>query len=235
MTMEEQKTINSKIPRKAFLRFAGAGAAALSMLAIACKKTSGTSNDPNDVGSGDVGILNYVYALEQLEAAFYTQVILTPYTGITVAETSLLTDIRDHEIAHRELFKAYLNTAASPTTSLDVKSEPASTITTNFTSIDFTNRTAVLTAAKTFEDINVAAYNGIAYLFQSSTYLAQIAKIVSVEGRHSAVVRNLLSPGTFADNTAVDTNGLDKALLPSQVLTAVSAYISSPITAKLLP
>lgn len=26
------------------------------------------------VGSGDMGVLNYAYALEQLEAAFYTQV-----------------------------------------------------------------------------------------------------------------------------------------------------------------
>ncbi|HWV65036.1 ferritin-like domain-containing protein [Chitinophaga sp.] len=34
------------------------------------------------LGSGDVAVLNYAYALEQLEAAFYTQVVLTPYTGI---------------------------------------------------------------------------------------------------------------------------------------------------------
>ena len=32
-----------------------------------------------DLGSGDIGILNYAYALEQLEAAFYTMVIDSPY------------------------------------------------------------------------------------------------------------------------------------------------------------
>jgi hypothetical protein len=33
-----------------------------------------------DLGEGDVGILNFAYALEQLEAAFYTQVTKTPYS-----------------------------------------------------------------------------------------------------------------------------------------------------------
>ncbi len=40
----------------------------------------------SDLGSGDTGVLNYAYALEQLEAAFYTQAVKTPYKGITKAE-----------------------------------------------------------------------------------------------------------------------------------------------------
>jgi len=228
MITQENKSIKSNIPRKAFLRIAGAGAAALTMLIAACKKTApvGSSilTDPNDVGPGDLGLLNFALALETLEAAFYTQVVLTPYTGITAAETALLTDIRDHEIGHRELFKAFLNVNASP-----------ATITPKFTSIDFTSRTSVLTAAQTFEDLGVAAYNGAGYLFQSSTYLAQFGKIVSVEARHAAVIRNLLNPGSFADNTVVNASGLDGALLPSQVLAKASAFLSSPLTANQLP
>ena len=50
-----------------------------------------------DLGSGDVGVLNYAYALEQLEAAFYTQVVSSPYSGISDAELGVLTEIRDHE------------------------------------------------------------------------------------------------------------------------------------------
>ncbi len=71
----------------------------------------GTGATTVDLGSGDVGILNYAYALEQLEAAFYTQVIATPYSGITDAERTLLTEIRDHEIIHRDFFKAALGTS----------------------------------------------------------------------------------------------------------------------------
>ena len=45
-------------------------------IGVACKKDT-TTNNGVDLGSGDVGILNYAYALEQLEAAFYIQVIAT--------------------------------------------------------------------------------------------------------------------------------------------------------------
>ena len=83
------------------------------------------------LGTGDVAILNYAYALEQLEAAFYTQVIATPFTGITAAESSLLTDVRDHEIAHREFFKAALAGNAIPALQVD------------FSTIDFTSRASV--------------------------------------------------------------------------------------------
>ncbi len=31
-----------------------------------------------DLGRGDIGILNYAYALEELEAAFYTEVVSNP-------------------------------------------------------------------------------------------------------------------------------------------------------------
>jgi hypothetical protein len=65
-----------------------------------------TSTLPHiDIGMGDIGILNYAYALEQLEAAFYLQVIATPYSGISIAETAYLTDIRDHEVLHRDFFQ----------------------------------------------------------------------------------------------------------------------------------
>ena len=52
--------------------------------------------------SNDIGIFNYAYALEQLEAAFYTQVVTaanfnTVFT--TAEERELLTDLRRDEVA----------------------------------------------------------------------------------------------------------------------------------------
>src|ERR1700754_364043 len=61
-----------------------------------------------DLGSGDIGVLNYAYALAQLEAACYTQAVKTPFDGITSAENKSLRDIRDHEIAHRDFLKKAL-------------------------------------------------------------------------------------------------------------------------------
>lgn len=195
----------------------------LSAVAItaSCKKSS--SNGGVDLGGGDIGILNYAYALEQLEAAFYIKVMASPYSSMTAAEASYLTDIRDHEIAHREFFKAAIGSSAIP--GLDV----------NFTSIDFTSRASVLGTAKAFEDLGVTAYNGAGQLLQSATYLLLAGKIVSVEARHAAIIRDLITPGSFADSTAVDSNALDMARKPSEVLAIAGAYINTRIDASNLP
>src|SRR3954469_2358122 len=114
-TVEQDRTV-SYVSRRKFLNYAG-GASGLVLFAAGCKKDDGNitgGSDGVDLGSGDTGILNYAYALEQLEAAFYIQVIATPFAGITEAEKGLLTDIRDHEIAHREFFKAALSASAIP-------------------------------------------------------------------------------------------------------------------------
>ncbi|MDZ4712235.1 MAG: ferritin-like domain-containing protein [bacterium] len=178
-----------------------------------------------DVGSGDIGVLNYAYALEQLEAAFYIKVASAFYGGATAAEISILTDIRDHEVTHRDFFKAAIGTAAIP--SLEV----------NFSSIDFTNRASVLNTAKAFEDLGVSAYNGAGYLLQSATYLELAGKIVSVEARHAAAIRDLLNPRSadFAGNDVVNAAGLDVQRLPSAVLAIAKTYLTTTVTANSLP
>src|SRR4028119_1721442 len=91
-----------QLSRRKFLGYAGAATGIMAGL-TACNKDDNPNNDEGvDLLSGDFGILNYAYALEQLEAAFYTQAVLTPYTSISANELAFLTDIRDHEIAHRE-------------------------------------------------------------------------------------------------------------------------------------
>jgi hypothetical protein len=206
--------------RRKFFGIMGAGTA-LMVTAAACKKENMVSNNSGvNLGSGDPGILNYAYALEQLEAAFYIQVITTPYSGITAQEMSYLTDVRDHEIAHREFFKAALGAGAIQ--ALEV----------NFSSIDFTNRTNVLGTAKAVE---VTAYNGAGKLITNPDYLTLAGKIVSVEARHAALIRDLITPGTFADMTALDSNGLDMARTPGEVLSIAGAYIKTKLNASNLP
>ena len=214
----------SQVSRRKFLGYAGvtAGLTGLLFGASSCNKDDDDDLGVN-LGSGDIGILNYAYALEQLEAAFYTQVILTPYTGISANETLLLTDIRNHEIAHREFFKNALGNNAIP--SLEV----------NFTSINFASRDSVLGTAKAFEDLGVSAYNGAGSLIALADYLVLAGKIVSVEARHAALIRDLISNGTFADNTVIDANGLDKSRTPKEVLAIAGTYIKTKINANNLP
>jgi Ferritin-like domain len=210
------------ISRKRFLGYSGA-ATALVIGLSACDKNDDDDNDGINLGSGDTGILNYAYALEQLEAAFYIKVITTPYSGITASETALLTDVRDHEIAHREFFKAALAGNA------------IQALTPDFSAINFTSRDSVLGAAKTFEDLGVSAYNGAGKLFTNPDYLTLAGKIVSVEARHAAYIRDLISNGSFADSTVIDASGLDKSNDPPTVIIAANAYLTTKISGKNLP
>ena len=215
----------SVVNRRLFLRSAGLATSLGTIVLSACN-----DDDPNpmipgtgdavDLGSGDIGVLNYAYALEQLEAAFYTQVIASPYAGMTDAEKTILTDIRDHEIIHRDFFKAALGDKA-------IKG-----LTPNFTTIDFTKRDSVLGAAKLFEDTGVAAYNGAGKLIKDGAYLLLAGKIVSVEARHAAVIRDLLNPKSadFAGDDIINNDGFDKATAPADILAAVKGYVQDNIT-----
>ncbi|MBA3258589.1 MAG: ferritin-like domain-containing protein [Gemmatimonadales bacterium] len=177
------------------------------------------------LGSGDIGILNYAFALEQLEAAFYTTVVAAPFNGITADETQVLTDIRDHEVIHREFFRAALGPAAIPDLAVD------------FTSVDFTSRFSVLSTARTFEDLGVSAYNGAGFLLDSADYLLAAGKIVSVEARHAAVIRDLLEPATaaFAGDDVVNESGLDVFRLPDAVLATAATFVTTPLDSSDLP
>ncbi|NIJ53102.1 ferritin-like domain-containing protein [Dyadobacter arcticus] len=214
----------SKVNRRFFLRSAGVAATTGAFIMGACTEQDLMSDDVVDLGSGDFGILNYAYALEQLEAAFYIQVLTTPYLNMTDMEKWILTDIRDHEIIHREFFKAALGMKA-------IKG-----LTPNFSQIDFASRTSVLGAAKLFEDTGVAAYNGAGKLIEDVNYLLVAGKIVSVEARHASAIADLINPNAleFA-NGQIDENGLEHAYSPSIILDGVSPFVMDKISGKNLP
>lgn len=213
----------ANMARRSFLRYAGVSAAAVAVAgaAASCQKDRKIIVDGAvDIGSGDVGILNYAYALEQLEAAFYLQVIATPYSGISIAETAYLTDIKDHEVLHRDFFKAALGGAA------------ITGLTTDFSTINFSDRTSVLTAAKLLEDTGVTAYDGAGYLIKSADYLLIAGKIVSVEARHAALIGNLLQSGNFASSDQVDTStSLNKSASIAEVLKGANGFLKTKVTA----
>lgn len=207
--------------RRKVLQWTGGGLAALTIFGGSLPNFGISRALAADLGAGDIGILNYAYALEQLEAAFYAKVIESPYASISDDEKGILTDIRDHEIDHRDFLKGALADKAIPDLEVD------------FSAVDFASRESVLTTAKTFEDLGVAAYNGAGKLLEKADYLVVAGRIVSVEARHAATIRDLLQPGSvaFAGPEVVDKNGLDGALDPAKVLAAADPFIKTDVTA----
>ncbi|WP_343561354.1 ferritin-like domain-containing protein [Sphingobacterium sp.] len=214
--------------RRDFLKLTGASIASIAILGMtSCKKDHDNDMDNSGkgmyFGSGDIAILNYAYALEQLEAAFYIHLVNNPYSGISDMEKAFFTDLRDHEIAHREFFKMALGAKAISSLEFDLSG------------INFSSRASVLATAKTFEDLGVSAYNGAGWLIKDPNYLLLAGKIVSVEARHAAWVRDMIDNGSFANQEVVDSNGLDLAKSPSVVLSAAAPFIKSKIDVKDLP
>ena len=86
-----------------------------------------------------------------------------------------------------------------------------------------------------FEDLGVAAYNGAGVRIKTDIYLVLAGKIVSVEARHAAYIRDIISNGSFADLNSLtalgasNLNGLDGALTPDKVLAIAGKYIKTKI------
>ena len=226
------------LKRKSFLKYTALSGTALMLGLDSCSKSDNNGTQPGvqpiDVGSGDPGILNFAYALEQLEAAFYLKVNSSFYSNITDAEKSILTDIMNHEVAHRDFFKAALGSSAIATLKFD------------FSSINFSDRMSVLTTAKALEDTGVSAYNGAGQYIVNPTYLTLAGKIVSVEARHASAIRDLLNPlsADFAGDDVVNaTTGLDYSRTPNatdsahpmSIVATANGFLTTKISATKLP
>jgi hypothetical protein len=218
--------------RRGFMKLMGLGGALMLLPSVltACDDDDmltapGTGNAVTiDFARGDVALLQFAFALEQLEADFYTRVV-DSFSGsdLTAADQTVLTDVRNHEIIHRDLLKAALATDGS------------FTLTPSYGTVNFQSRASVLARAKTFEDLGVAAYNGAAQYFSNTTaglgYLGLAAGIVSVEARHAAAIRDLINPKSsdFAPSAT------DDAFRPSKVASAAQDYLVDVLTLANLP
>lgn len=236
--------------RRNFLKWSGATVA---VAAVGCTDTGNgvvnpkTGADGNhlrpaapgevvNLGTGDEAVLNYAYALEQLEAAFYTQALGTPaFMGLTADGQEVFRDLYAHEVIHRD----FLATAIP---ALGFNLIPSLEFA--FPDGVFSSTEALLGLAQTFEDVGVSAYNGAAQLIENVTILGIAGKIVSVEARHAAAIRLLIRPNSgffaasvdeFGELAVVNEQGLDVVRVPSMVLPLVDPLIMTELDASGLP
>lgn len=199
-----------------------------------------------DLGAGNLGILNYAYALEQLEAAFYTEVVEGGYfAGANDEEKQILEDVWYHEVIHRDFFKVAITAAVGEGNEDMVLPD----LEFDFSGVDFDSRDSVLGTSLVLEDTGVSAYNGAGNLIDVTTelgpvYLLLAGKIVSVEARHASAFADLIEPDTDAfarDEILVSIDGFgpafDKATPPAEVIDAVVAtgFVVTEFTANELP
>lgn len=209
---------SNQTSRRQFFQQVG-GAAGLAALTLTGCDSDGGISGPDRVTldfSNDFGVLNYAYALEQLEAAFYATAAANFYGDPSSTEGQYFQDLAAHEGIHRDfLAQAIPALGGDLIPNLEV----------DFSSIDFSDRGQVLATAKLLEDTGVSAYNGAGIFLENPDLVAVAGKIVSVEARHAASVRSLMNPGSadFAGDDVVDPQtGLDLATAPADVLSAVA-------------
>jgi rubrerythrin len=228
VVVERAEQLWQRSTRRGFLKVLGVGGAIVLMPSVfaACHDDDGITSPSGPVAldlSSDTGILNYAYALEQLEAAFYTAVVASAaFAGMSAEQKEVMTDLRNHEVAHREFLAAALGSAKLGMLALN-----DATVATSIASV-----ASILKNAEAFEDLGVSAYNGAGKYLQDANNLLLAGKIVSVEARHAAAIRDLREgmslAGTpantrFAGDDVVNAQGLDVKLEPAGVLSRVAA------------
>jgi hypothetical protein len=123
----------------------------------------------------DAEILNFALLLEYVQTAFYAEAIKRGKLDgelLTFART-----VQEHEQAHLAFIKKALGSAARTSPALDFGD-------------DTSDADRFQVAAFKLEDLSVAAYNSQAPNLTKAT-LAAAAKIVSVEARHAAWIRDI--------------------------------------------
>ncbi len=219
---EYETTNNAGVSRRRFLGYAG-GLAGAGLFIASCKK-----EDPDvipepgaiDLGINDQGLINLLFVAQQVEAAIYIQVMDTPYSGMNELEKKLLTEMRDHEIAHREFFRNYLKGQGTA-------------VQTDLSGIDFSSRAAVLENLELIENLVVASMNEIGRLLVFSDNLEVIVKLASLEARHAGTISNLRSAGSFFG--PVDVTGSEPGMLPSNSVTLLNKFLATKVSGNNLP
>lgn len=217
--------------RREFLKLVGLGGAVIflpSVLASCNNSSSDIMGPPGsggplviDFAKGDIAVLQFAYALEQLEADFYTRVVANFSSSLSANEQAVLGDIKNHEVIHREALKAVLGASND------------FTVNPTYSGLNFSDRASVLTTAKTFEDLGVAAYNGAAQYLSSAANLLVAGKIVSVEARHASAIRDLIAPKTASQGdsgTSFAPKSFDDVFSPGKVKTAAQMFIVEQVT-----
>lgn len=211
--------------RRVFLRVSAASAASVALIAAGCSDTTTTPTpaDPNQLAlpAGDPGLLYYAYLMALAQSTLYQKVVDAPPADLTTAERAVFADLRDHEVVHQQTIR-YLIDPAGTTQLLPTD------FAFSLSKFTLTTRAGVLAAAQQIADLVAAAYPVLLPLITTSSAPQRIIllKISSVQARQAAAIRDMLTPGSFANSDVVDSAGQLLTKTPTEVIAALAPYFA---------
>ena len=211
--------------RRGFLRVSAASAATVALVATtgcATETPTPVTPDPHLVvlPTGNQGLFSYAYLLALAASTTYQKIVDNPPADLTTAERTTLLNMRDHQVIYRELLRYYIDSTLKTVLLPD-------DFAFNLTSFNLTTRAGALAAAQQLADLAAAAYPVLLPLFTAASTYPQsvLLKAVSAQARHAATIRDLRTPGSFADDTVVDlATGLIRTKTPIEVNAVLAPY-----------
>jgi rubrerythrin len=218
---EEERVIDEQSSRSQFLKLAGGtgAASALALFIAACggsdnkssSSSSSTTKSSSGAGKGDLAILNYALTLEYLESDFYDQAVKSGQVK-TKAYADVAQTIAEDEKEHVQALTAAIKQFGG---------KPVAKPKTKFGPVIAGGEKKILTAAAQFENLGAAAYLGQAGNVKGKQVLAALLSIHSVEGRHAAVLNQVLGKSIVPDGAFAKPADM------ATVLKAVKPYIAA--------
>ena len=210
--------------RRVFMRVSAASAASVALVVAGCGTTATpTPVDPYQLAlpAKDPGLLYVAYLLAIGKAATYQKIVDASPSDLTTAERAIFADLRDHEVVYREMLKYVIDPAG---TTVLLPTDFAF----NVGKFNLATRAGVLAAAQQLEDLAAAAYLVLLTLYTTANLPQRtlLLKMSSVQARHAATVRDLLTPGSFANSDVVDSSGQLLTKTPTEVVAALAPYFA---------
>lgn len=194
--------------RASFLRKAGVGAGVL----VAGGAFAGVmpSIARGAVPASDVAILNFALTLEYLEAEFYAQANRNKIFGSSKELFRFSQVVAQHENTHVNFLRRTLGSAAVAKPKFDFEDT-------------VTNVAKFAATAQVLEDTGVHAYLGQVPNIKTKAVLLGAGRILPVEARHAAWIRDIRFSGGTTPPTTPAPAAFEDGFSKAKILAAVKA------------
>jgi hypothetical protein len=195
--------------RAAFLKKAGVGLGAVAIGGAFAGAVPGIARG-QAIPASDIAILNFALTLEFLEAEFYAQANRNNAAGSNRELKRFSTVVAQHEKVHENFLKKVLGSKAVARPKFDFKDT-------------VTNATKFAATAQVLEDTGVHAYLGQVPNIKTKAVLLGAGRILPVEARHAAWIRDIRFSGGTSAPTTPAPGAFEDGFSKAKILAAVTA------------